>query len=145
MEPKRMYEWLKVLHLLADFAWMAGLFYLPRLFVYHASEPVGSATSETFKIMERRLLKAIMRPAAVVALVTGLGLLHVLGTTEPWVWVKLLGVLGLLATHGICEKYVKSFASDERLKPHRYFRIVNEIPTVALIIVVLAVIIRPFS
>jgi protoporphyrinogen IX oxidase len=139
-----MYEWLKVIHLLADFAWMAGLFYLPRLFVYHADEPVGSTTSETFKIMERRLLKAIMGPAAVVAFVSGLALMHLTRATDPWIWIKIVAVLGLGMVHGMLAKNVRLFAADERPKSSRYFRILNEVPTVLLIIIVIMVVVRPF-
>jgi protoporphyrinogen IX oxidase len=139
-----MYEWVKVIHLLADFAWMAGLFYLPRLFVYHAEEPVGSATSETFKVMERRLLKAIMGPAAVVAFVTGLALMHLTAATDPWIWIKIVAVLGLGMVHGMLAKNVRLFAADERPKSSRYFRILNEVPTVLLIIIVIMVVVRPF-
>jgi protoporphyrinogen IX oxidase len=139
-----MYEWMKVIHLLADFAWMAGLFYLPRLFVYHADEAVGTATSETFKVMERRLLKAIMRPAAVIAVVSGIALMGITRAADPWIWIKLVAVLGLLMVHGVLEKNVRLFAADERPKPARYFRILNEVPTVLLIIIVIMVVVRPF-
>jgi protoporphyrinogen IX oxidase len=139
-----MYEWLKVVHLLADFAWMAGLFYLPRLFVYHADEAVGTATSETFKVMERRLLKAIMRPAAVIAVISGIVLMGITRAADPWIWIKLVAVLGLLMVHGMLEKNVRLFAADERPKSSRYFRILNEVPTVLLIIIVIMVVVRPF-
>jgi protoporphyrinogen IX oxidase len=140
----QMYEWVKVIHLFADFAWMAGLFYLPRLFVYHADEVAGSVTSETFKVMERRLLKAIMRPAALVAVISGLALMHLTGVTEGWIWVKLLAVLGLVMVHGMLEKYVRLFAGDARPKHSRYFRILNEVPTVLLLVIIIMVVVRPF-
>jgi protoporphyrinogen IX oxidase len=139
-----MYEWLKVVHLLADFAWMAGLFYLPRLFVYHADEAVGTATSETFKVMERRLLKAIMRPAAVIAVISGIALMGITRAADPWIWIKLVAVLGLGMVHGMLEKNVRLFAADERPKPAHYFRILNEVPTVLLIIIVIMVVVQPF-
>jgi putative membrane protein len=139
-----MYEWMKVIHLLADFAWMAGLFYLPRLFVYHADEAVGTATSETFKVMERRLLKAIMRPAAVVAILSGLALMYLTAVTDLWIWLKLAAVIGLGVVHGMLEKNVRLFAGDARPKSSRYFRILNEVPTVLLIVIVVMVVVRPF-
>jgi protoporphyrinogen IX oxidase len=142
-----MYEWLKVIHLLALISWMAGLFYLPRLFVYHVGETVGSAADATFKVMERRLLKAIMRPASVVTLISGLGLLHVSGVslTSPWLVIKLLAVAVLFAFHGFLERYVGLFAQGFRGRDHRYFRILNEAPTVLLIVIVIAVVVKPFS
>jgi protoporphyrinogen IX oxidase len=139
-----MYEWVKVIHLIADFAWMAGLFYLPRLFVYHADEAVGTASSETFKVMERRLLQVIMRPAALIAIVSGLALMGITRATDPWIWIKLIAVFGLGMVHGMLEKNVRLFAADERPKPARYFRILNEVPTVLLIIIVIMVVVRPF-
>jgi protoporphyrinogen IX oxidase len=142
-----MYEWLKVLHLLAVFAWMAGLFYLPRLFVYHADAGVGSETDATFIIMERRLLKAIMRPSAVVVLLSGGGLLHVLGypLEQVWLWLKLLAVGGMFAFHGWLESFAVQFAHGGRPRSSRFFRIINEIPTVLLIVIVIAVVVRPFA
>jgi protoporphyrinogen IX oxidase len=139
-----MYEWLKALHVIADFAWIAGLLYLPRLFVYHAGEPVGSATSETFKVMERRLLKAIMRPAAAVAIISGLVLVYLAGFRDIWLLVKLLAVVGLVVVHEMLERFTRKFARDERPKPARYFRILNEVPTVLLIVIVVMVVVKPF-
>ncbi len=139
-----MYEWLKALHVIADFAWMAGLLYLPRLFVYHADEPVGSATSETFKVMERRLLKAIMRPAALVAIISGLALVYLSGFRDLWLLIKLLAVVGLVVVHEMLERFTRKFARDERPKPQRYFRILNEVPTLMLIVIVIMVVVKPF-
>ena len=141
------YEWAKTIHILAVIAWMAGLFYLPRLFVYHSAEAAGTATSATFKIMERRLLKAIMRPAAAVTLVSGLWVLSVagFGMTEVWLHMKLLGVVGLVVFHGLLEVYTARFQRDERPGSGRYFRILNEVPTVLLIWIVIFVVVKPFS
>ena len=142
-----MYLWIKVIHILAVISWMAGLFYLPRLYVYHADKPVGGDVDQTFLVMERRLLKAIMRPALGVVVLTGLGLLHVLALSvlEPWVAIKLLAVVLMLGFHGLLERHAREFRDGLRVKPSRYFRIINEIPTLLLIVIVIAVIVRPFS
>jgi protoporphyrinogen IX oxidase len=142
-----MYEWLKVLHILAVISWMAGLLYLPRLMVYHTAAVVGSEQDLTFIVMERRLLKAIMRPAAFVALLTGFGLIHVAGyhLTDIWLAAKLLAVVGMFAAHGILEKHVGAFGRGLRLKSGRYFRVLNEVPTVLMIVIVIMVVVKPFS
>lgn len=142
-----MYDWLKVLHVLAVISWMAGLLYLPRLMVYHAASVVGSEQDETFKIMERRLLKAIMRPAAVVALLTGLGLIHVAGygLGDIWLVIKLVALVGMFGVHGVLEKHVAGFARGERVRTGRYFRVLNEVPTVLMIVIVITVIVKPFA
>ncbi len=141
------YPWIKVIHILAVISWMAGLFYLPRLFVYHAGKALGSESDDTFKTMERRLLRAIMRPAAVVAVVSGIALLHVLGLrlAEPWVALKLVAVVMMLIFHGLLERHVREFQSGLRLNSSRYFRVINEIPTLLLIAIVILVVVRPFS
>jgi protoporphyrinogen IX oxidase len=142
-----MYEWLKVAHVLAVIAWMAGLLYLPRLMVYHAGSAVGTEQDATFKIMERRLLKAIMRPAAAVALVTGAALIHVAGygVGDIWLLIKLGAVVLMFAAHGLLEKHVVGFAHGERRYSGRYFRILNEVPTVLMIVIVIMVIVKPFA
>jgi protoporphyrinogen IX oxidase len=142
-----MYEWAKAVHVIAVVAWMAGLFYLPRLFVYHVAEPGGSATSETFKIMERRLIAAIMRPAALVSLLSG-GLVWLTAgypVGDLWLSMKLLGVVGMFGFHGVLEGHLKAFARDERPRTGRYFRIINEVPTVLLIWIVVWVVVKPFN
>lgn len=142
-----MYEWVKVIHILAVISWMAGLLYLPRLFVYHVDVALGSAQDETFKVMERRLLKAIMRPAAVVTLISGLGLIWVtgFGWGDIWLVVKLIAVLGMFMAHGKLESHVVEFAKGERVHTSRYFRIFNEVPTVLMILIVIMVVVKPFS
>lgn len=142
-----MYLWLKVIHILAVISWMAGLFYLPRLFVYHADKPVGSETDQTFLVMERRLLKAIMRPALVVVLLSGAGLWHVLALSlaEPWFALKVAAVVLMVAFHGLLERHAGEFKRGLRTRTSRYFRIINEIPTVLLIGIVIFVVVRPFS
>lgn len=139
-----MYEWLKVVHILAVISWMAGLLYLPRLMVYHTASSVDSDVDVTFKTMERRLLKAIMRPAALVALITGAGLIHFAGY-GVWLVVKLVAVVCMFGAHGVLEKHVAAFGNGLRLKSGRYFRILNEVPTVLMIVIVIMVVVKPFS
>jgi protoporphyrinogen IX oxidase len=141
------YSLFKALHLIADFAWMAGLFYLPRLFVYHSKAPVGGETSELFKVMERRLLAAIMRPAALAAWVFGLLTAWYGGVFTSgggWWHVKFASVVLLTAFHGLLESHKAQFARDERLRSERYFRVINEVPTLLLIVIVLMAVLKPF-
>jgi protoporphyrinogen IX oxidase len=142
-----MYEWLKVIHILAVVSWMAGLFYLPRLFVYHVEQPAGSAMDATFRTMERRLLMAIMRPAAVVVLLSGITVVHAagFGFGETWLSFKLVGVVLMYGYHGLLESYARKFQSGWRGKSGRYFRFLNEVPTVLLIWIVIFVVVKPFS
>ena len=142
-----MYEWLKVIHVLAVISWMAGLLYLPRLFVYHVAVAVGSDQDVTFKTMERRLLKAIMRPAAGVSLVSGLALIHAGGFSfaDTWLVLKSLALIGMFGVHGVLEGHVGKFALGLRRNTSRYFRILNEVPTVLMIVIVIMVIVKPFS
>ena len=140
-----MYEWIKALHVLAVISWMAGLLYLPRLFVYHASAAKGSESSQTFKVMERRLLKAIMTPAMILAWATGLYIAMLAGYFRSgWFHGKLLLVVLMSAVHGVLAVHVKQFARDANLKAPRYFRILNEVPTVLMIGIVILVIVKPF-
>jgi putative membrane protein len=138
------YLWIKAFHVIAIITWMAGLFYLPRLFVYHSKADIGSAMSETFKVMERRLLKAIMNPAMIASWVLGMVLIHILGWVPGWLVLKLLAVVALTAFHMHLASYVRRFGADERRKSERYFRIINEVPTVLAIVIVIAVIVKPF-
>lgn len=141
------YGWVKVVHVLAVISWMAGLFYLPRLFVYHAENAGKSELSSVFRVMERRLLNAIMRPAAVVLLLTGAGLIHLGGWDHPmplWLWLKLLLVAGMLGFHGLLEIHAARFRDGREAKSGRYFRVINEVPTLLLIGIVILVIIKPF-
>ena len=139
--------WIKALHIIAVIAWMAGLFYLPRLYVYHVRQKIGSETDELFKVMERRLLKAIMRPALVVALLAGGYLVTASGFSwsDHWLSAKLLGVVGLVVYHGMLESYRVKFARGWRGRSERYFRILNEVPTVLLIWIVIFVVVKPFA
>ena len=142
-----LYLWLKVIHVVAVVAWMAGLFYLPRLFVYHVGQAVGSDGDSLFKLMERRLMVAIMRPAAAVALLAGIATVEAAGFSwgQVWLSLKLLGVLCLIGYHGLLEVHMKSLARGERVHTDRYYRIINEVPTVLLIWIVIFVVVKPFS
>ena len=140
-----LYLWLKAFHVIAVIAWMAGMLYLPRLFVYHCDAPVGSQQSETFKVMERRLLKAIINPAMIATWVLGLILVWQGGwITSGWLHAKLALVIGLSAVHGIYVKRLKEFAADRNTRPTRYYRILNEVPTGLMIAIVILVIVKPF-
>ena len=139
------YLWIKSLHVIAIIAWMAGLLYLPRLFVYHCAAGPGSTMSETFKIMERRLLRAIMTPAMVVAWITGLTLAIQAGFfSSGWLHLKLTLVLILSASHGYMSRCVKTFAADANEKSHKFYRVLNEVPTLLMLVIVIAVIVKPF-
>jgi len=140
-----MYLWIKTLHIIAVIAWMAGMLYLPRLFVYHADTTKGSAESEIFKIMERRLLKAIINPSMIVVLFTG-GLLAYLSGywRTPWLEMKVALVIGLAALHGLFARYVRLFAADCNEPSARFYRILNEVPTLLMILIVALVVVKPF-
>lgn len=143
--PAGAYLWMKALHVIAIIAWMAGLLYLPRLFVYHVDAPSGSAQSETFKIMERRLLKAIMTPAMLVATLTGFWLaIAVHGFQGGWLHVKLVFIFVLYAMHGHLSASVRRFVDDANTRSSRYWRMMNEVPTLAMIAIVVLVIVQPF-
>lgn len=137
--------WLKALHIIAVIAWMAGMLYLPRLFVYHVDAPIGSPMSETFKVMERRLLKTIMNPAMIAVFLTGLFLAYVTGYWQsPWLHTKFALALGLAALHGYFSRCVRVFGADSNARSARFFRVVNEIPTVLMILIVFLVVLKPF-
>ena len=142
-----LYPWLKVAHLFSVIAWMAGIFYLPRLFVYHAEAAIGSDKSETFKLMERRLYRGIMNPAMIATYLFGLMLAGIPGVVDwslGWIWVKLAAVLVLTGIHILLGRWRTEFAADRNHHPERFFRIVNEIPTVLLILILVMVIVKPF-
>lgn len=141
-----MYLWLKAFHVIAVIAWMAGMLYLPRLFVYHSDAPKDSIQSETFKIMERRLLKAIINPAMAVTWVLGLYLVWDGGWyTSGWMHAKFALVLIMSGLHGVYVRRLKEFAADKNTRPAKYYRILNEVPTVLMIGIVILVIVKPFS
>jgi len=137
--------WLKALHIMGFAAWMAGLWYLPRLFIYHHGVAPGSEASDRFKVMERRLLRAITTPAMAATWLLGIALALVQDAwTEGWLHAKLLLVVGLSGTHGMMARYVRAFAEDARPRDERYFRIFNEVPTLLFVGVVILVIFKPF-
>ncbi len=140
-----LYLWIKAIHVIAVIAWMAGMLYLPRLFVYHCDAPKGSIQSETFKIMERRLLKAIINPAMIVVWVLGLYMIWDGGWyTSGWLHAKVLLVLILSGVHGVYVRRFKEFAADKNTRPAKYYRVLNEVPTLLMIGIVILVIVKPF-
>src|SRR5918995_820562 len=139
------YPWLKAAHVIAVIAWMAGMLYLPRLFVYHCEAEAGSKQSETFKVMERRLLLAIINPAMIATWILGLWLAWEGGFLRaPWLHGKLALVLLLSAVHGLFARWVKDFGADRDRHSQRFYRIVNEVPTVLMIGIVILVVIKPW-
>nr|WP_235891009.1 protoporphyrinogen oxidase HemJ [Pararhizobium mangrovi] len=143
--PARVYLWVKAAHVVSIIAWMAGMLYLPRLFVYHSDVEPGSPQSETFKVMERRLLKAILTPAMIATWVLGLWLIHILYPIPgAWIWVKVACVIALTGLHGYFAGAVRRFARDENTRPARHWRIMNEVPTLLMIVIVVMVVVKPF-
>ncbi len=141
------YLWLKWLHIVSVISWMVGLLYLPRLFVYHVECGLVSEQAKTFKVMERRLYKGIMTPAMIASWIFGLGLIWVRGTEwgdETWLLLKLALLLGLMLFHGYLGKTVKGFAVDQNDHSVRYFRLINEVPTLIMLAVVFFVVFKPF-
>jgi len=139
------YAWVKAFHIIAVIAWMAGMLYLPRLFVYHCAAEKGSVQSETFKVMERRLLRAIINPAMIATWVLGLWLAWRGGWLgSGWLHAKLAVVVLLSALHGLFARWVKSFGADRNLHSQKFYRIINEVPTIAMIVIVLLVVLKPF-
>ncbi|KQU52290.1 hypothetical protein ASG72_08110 [Bosea sp. Leaf344] len=140
-----MYEWLKALHVLAVISWMAALLYLPRLMVYHVDAPAGSQQSETFKVMERKLLNGIMTPAMIVSWVVGLYLAWAgFGFKGGWLHAKIALVLGMSGMHGFLVGRVRDFAQDRNSRSGRFYRIINEVPAVLMVGIVILVIVKPF-
>jgi protoporphyrinogen IX oxidase len=141
-----LYLWIKALHVIAVIAWMAGQLYLPRLFIYHATSPVGSPQSETFKVMEGKLMRIIMNPAMAVTWACGLTMIAMNPAllSQGWLMVKLVLVLFLSAMHGIMSRWRRDFAADRNTHSQKFYRMINEVPTLALIVIVIMVIVRPF-
>ncbi len=140
-------SYIKAFHVIAIIAWMAGMLYLPRLFVYHAESPKGSAEGETFKVMERKLLKLITTPAMLASWLFGLILAFsgaIDWSADGWFHLKLALVLLLSAFHGLLAKWTKDFALDRNTRSPRFYRIANEVPTILMIGIVILVIVRPF-
>ena len=140
------YLWIKALHIISVMAWMAGMLYLPRLYVYHCDAEPGSVQAEVFKIMERRLLRAIINPAMFATFLFG-GLLiltpGVVDWGDGWPWIKVTAVIAMTAVHGILSRCRRDFANDENRHSRKFYRVVNEAPTVLLIVIVIVVVVKP--
>jgi putative membrane protein len=144
-QPDNLYLWIKALHLIAVMSWMAALLYMPRLFIYHTDAAPGSEQSETFKMMEQRLLKVIMNPAMMITWVLGLYLAwSVYGFQGGWLHVKLLLVVLLTGVHMMFSRAVRAFARDENTRSARYWRLMNEAPTLLMILIVIMAVVKPF-
>ncbi len=141
------YLWLRALHIIAVISWMAGLLYLPRIYVYHCGVAPGSEASETFKVMERKLLRYIMNPAMIATFVFGIGLIWILSPgiwSQGWLHAKLTLVVALAAMHGMMAKWRRDFELDRNQHSARFFRWMNEVPTVLMIAIVILAVIKPF-
>lgn len=141
------YPWLKAFHILAVIAWMAGLLYLPRLYVYHAMAPIGSDQSATFKVMERRLLRGIMNPAMIAAYLFGMLLAGMPGIVDwgmGWIWLKLGFVGAITVFHMLLAKWRRLFEEDRNPHSPRFYRMVNELPALAAVAIVILVVVKPF-
>jgi putative membrane protein len=139
------YEWLKALHIISVIAWMAGMLYLPRLFVYHCAAEPGAVQSETFKVMERRLMRAIINPAMIATFVFGIWLVWQGGwLSATWLHAKLALIILMSGVHGMLSRYRRDFAADQNRHSEKFYRIINEVVTVLMIGIVLLVVIKPF-
>lgn len=141
------YLWIKALHIVSVIAWMAGMLYLPRLFVYHCDAAPGTPASEMLKVMERRLLRAIINPAMIATFVFGGALLATPGAmewSEGWIYAKLALVLAMTGVHGLLSRWRKDFENDRNRRPARFYRIINELPTILMIAIVILVVVKPF-
>ncbi len=137
--------WVKALHIISVIAWMAGMLYLPRLFVYHAEATRGSEASETFKVMERRLLKAIVNPSMILVFLTGFILVYLTGDWQDGWWqAKFVLVLVLGGLHGYFARCVRTFAEDRNERPARFYRFLNEAPTILMVLIVVLAVVKPF-
>ena len=140
------YLWVKALHMISVMAWMAGMLYLPRLFVYHCDAETGSELSETLKVMERRLLRLIINPAMISSWVFGLSMLAASGDvlwSQPWMVIKLVCVVFMSIAHGEMAKWRKDFEADRNTRPQKFYRIANEVPTILMIVIIIMVIVQP--
>ncbi|MFO1189336.1 MAG: protoporphyrinogen oxidase HemJ [Alphaproteobacteria bacterium] len=139
------YLWIKALHMIAVIAWMAGMLYLPRIYVYHCAAEPGSKQSETFKVMERRLLRAIIDPAMILSWILGFALVaHLNAWGEGWMHAKFALLLGMQLIHAAFARWRRHFARDANRHPASFYRVVNEVPTLLMIGIVIMVIVRPF-
>lgn len=137
------YLWIKAAHIIVVIAWMAGLLYLPRLFVYHCDAEAGSKRSEMLKIMERRLLRAIMTPAMILSFILGGALIYLVGIDSGWLYAKLALVLALAVNHGLMARWRRDFADDRNRRSQRFYRIANEVPTLLMIAIVILAVVKP--
>jgi len=143
--PSGLYAWLKALHVIAVISWMAGMLYLPRLFVYHCETEAGSRQSETFKVMERRLLTVIINPAMVATWALGLWLVWDAGLLGArWLQAKFVLVLALSAVHGFFVRCVRDFGADQNRRSQKFYRLINEVPTALMIGIVILAVVKPF-
>lgn len=143
--PLSFYPWAKAIHVVAVISWMAGMLYLPRLFVYHVDAEKGSVQSETFKVMERRLLRGIINPAMLASWAFGLWLAWTgFGFQGGWLHTKIALVVAMSAVHGYLSGAVRKFAQDRNTKSARHWRIVNEVPTLLMVLIVILVVVKPF-
>ena len=138
-------EWVKALHVISVIAWMAGSLYLPRLFVYHSVAEKGSVQSETFKVMERRLYRGIMTPAMIASWIFGLIMVFngMVDWSSGWPWVKAVFAIALSGYHGWMGGFLRAFREDRNVKPQKFFRLINEVPTLLMIVIVIMVIVKP--
>lgn len=140
-----LYPWIKAFHIIAVIAWMAGMLYLPRLFVYHCETKPGTPEYERFKIMERKLMRVIINPSMVAVWVLGLTLAHILGVwSEGWFLLKLLLVILLSGLHGMLSRWRRDFEHGRNIKSQRFYRIINEVPAVMMALIVILVVVKPF-
>jgi protoporphyrinogen IX oxidase len=142
-----LYPWTKAFHIISVIAWMAGMLYLPRLYVYHCEVKSGSTESERFKVMERRLLKQIINPAMIATWAFGVLLVltpGIINWSAGWWYVKLTMVLLLSGFHGALSRWRRGFLEDHNTRPQRFYRIANEVPTLLMVVIVVMVIVRPF-
>ena len=142
-----LYPWIKALHIISVMAWMAGMLYLPRLFIYHCSAEPGSPQSETFKVMEYRLMRAIINPAMIATFLFGglmLANLDREAWDDGWLHAKLIFVILLAGMHGMMGRWRRDFETDNNQRPARFYRIMNEVPTVLMIGIVILVVVKPF-
>lgn len=139
--------WYKAIHIISVISWMGAMFYLPRLFVYHSKVPIGSPMDETFKIMEKKLLKVIMTPAMISTYIFGFLIAFIYGFEALGVWfhIKMLAVIILTIFHGLSAKWVKDFSNGKNKHSEKFYRLVNEIPVIFMIIAVIMVVVKPFE
>lgn len=145
-DEQNRYLWIKALHVIAVISWMAGLLYMPRLFIYHLDHEIGSSASETFKVMERRLMSIIMTPAMVLSWAFGLWMaIEIYDFHGGWLHLKLLAVVALSGAHVYMARAVRRFGADQRVGTARGWRLMNEVPTLLMIVIVILVVVKPFA